>query len=223
MISRNLLSLLGIEPRIVHSAGKVKGKITLRTGPEEKKKKYNSTLSLTSALDASGWSTPRPCRFTAGKESQYPLYRRLNESKGRCGRVRKISSRTDIRFPDLPARSESLYRLSYPAHSPVQLLFWPPPRGCNWINYQQIGGHNCGLLRKVLDVTVITWQRDKTKNGLSIRMPGCLHHSVHSSPYFLQAKWEVLTCCNQIFIFPSEWQILKAKKKKNSIWTCSLI
>jgi len=31
------------------------------------------------------------------------------------GRVRKISPPTGIRFPDRPARSESLYRLSYPS------------------------------------------------------------------------------------------------------------
>ena len=29
---------------------------------------YNSTLSLTSALDGGGWSTPRPGRFTPEKE-----------------------------------------------------------------------------------------------------------------------------------------------------------
>ena len=28
---------------------------------------YTSTLSLTSALDGGGWSTPRPGRFTPGK------------------------------------------------------------------------------------------------------------------------------------------------------------
>jgi len=30
--------------------------------------RYNSTLSLTSALDGSGLSTPRPGRFTPGKD-----------------------------------------------------------------------------------------------------------------------------------------------------------
>jgi len=33
---------------------------------------------------------------------------------GPLGRVRKTSPTTGIRFPDRPARSESLYRLSYP-------------------------------------------------------------------------------------------------------------
>ena len=28
---------------------------------------YSSTLSITSALDGGGWSTPRPDRFTPGK------------------------------------------------------------------------------------------------------------------------------------------------------------
>jgi hypothetical protein len=43
----------------------------------EGKHRYSSTLTLTSALDGSGWSTPRPNRFTSGKEKRYPLYRRL--------------------------------------------------------------------------------------------------------------------------------------------------
>jgi hypothetical protein len=38
-----------------------------------------------------GWSTPRPGRFTLGKEVRYPLYRRLGGPQGRSGRVRKIS------------------------------------------------------------------------------------------------------------------------------------
>jgi hypothetical protein len=65
-----------------------------------------------------GWVvnvTPRPGRFTPGK-TRYPLYRRLGGPQGRSGRVQKISPPTEIRSPDRPARSESLYRLSYRAH-----------------------------------------------------------------------------------------------------------
>ena len=51
---------------------------------------YRSTLSLTSALDGSGWSTPRPGRCTPGK-TRYPLYGRLGGPQDRSGRVRKIS------------------------------------------------------------------------------------------------------------------------------------
>ena len=43
-----------------------------RTGHEnlEGEQRYSSTLSLTSALDGGGWSTPRPGRFTPG---QHPV------------------------------------------------------------------------------------------------------------------------------------------------------
>jgi hypothetical protein len=45
------------------------GKALPRTGHEgpEGEYRYSSTLSLTSALDGSGWSTPRPGRFTPRK------------------------------------------------------------------------------------------------------------------------------------------------------------
>ena len=54
-------------------------------------KRYSSTLSLTSALDGGGWLTPRPGRFTPGKDTRYPLYRRMGGPQGRSGRVRKTS------------------------------------------------------------------------------------------------------------------------------------
>jgi len=52
-------------------------------------------------------ATPRPL-FTLGK-----LCRRLGGTHGWSGRVRKISPPDGIRSSDRPARSESLYRLSY--------------------------------------------------------------------------------------------------------------
>ena len=55
-----------------------------------------------------------PAALPPGK-TRYPLYRRLGGPQGRSGRVRKISPPTGIRSPDSPARSQSLYRLRYPA------------------------------------------------------------------------------------------------------------
>jgi len=48
----------------------VKGKFHLRTGHEgpEGEWSFGSTISLTSVIDVSGWSTPRPCRFAPGKD-----------------------------------------------------------------------------------------------------------------------------------------------------------
>jgi hypothetical protein len=70
-----------------------KGKVHPRTGHEgsEGEYRYSSTLSLTSTLDGGGWSTPRPGRFTTGKETRYPLYRKLGTPQGRSERVWKIS------------------------------------------------------------------------------------------------------------------------------------
>jgi hypothetical protein len=47
-----------------------KGKDHPRTGHEgpEGGYRYSSTLSLTSALDRGGWSTPRPGRFNHGND-----------------------------------------------------------------------------------------------------------------------------------------------------------
>ena len=98
----------------IHNKGKNKARP--RTGHEspEGEQMYSSSLSSTSALDA-GWRlTPRPGRFTPGKETRYPLYGELVDPQGRSGRVQKISPQIGIRLPDRPPRSESLYRLSYP-------------------------------------------------------------------------------------------------------------
>jgi len=61
-------------------------------------------------------SKSRPGRSLPPGKTRYPLYRRLGGPQGRSGQVRKISPPTEIRSPDRPARSKSLYRLSYPAH-----------------------------------------------------------------------------------------------------------
>jgi len=53
---------------------------------------YISTLSLTSALDGGGWSTPHPGRFTPGKETRYALYWRLGGSQRWPERVGKMSA-----------------------------------------------------------------------------------------------------------------------------------
>ena len=61
-------------------------------------------------------SASRPGRPLPPGKNRYPLCRRLGEPQGRSGQVRKISPPTGIRFPARPARSQSLYPLSYPAH-----------------------------------------------------------------------------------------------------------
>jgi len=64
-----------VEPSLnsyINTAGlyHLEGKVHTRTGYEDPygEKRYNSALSLTSALDGGGWTTPRPGRYTPGKD-----------------------------------------------------------------------------------------------------------------------------------------------------------
>ena len=58
----------------------------------------SSTISLTSPLDGDPWITPRRGRFTPGKKTGYPLYRKLGGPRGRPGLVRKISPTPGVFF-----------------------------------------------------------------------------------------------------------------------------
>jgi hypothetical protein len=71
----------------------VKGKGHPRTGHEGPEEEYRCSciLSLTSALDAGGWSTPRPGRFTPGNDP-VPIVQEAGWApQGRFRQVRKIS------------------------------------------------------------------------------------------------------------------------------------
>jgi hypothetical protein len=85
--------------------------ITGHEGPEVYR--YSSTLSFNSTLDGVGGQCHAPVAVPPGR-TRYQLFWRLGGPQGRSGRVRKISPPTGIRYPDRPARSESLPRLSYP-------------------------------------------------------------------------------------------------------------
>jgi len=61
------------------------------------------------------WSAARSGRTLPPERTQYPLYRRLGWPQGRSGRAENLAP-TGIQSPDRPARSQSLYRLTYSAH-----------------------------------------------------------------------------------------------------------
>jgi len=86
-----------------------KGKGHPRTGHEgpEGKQRYSDTLSLTSALDGVGWSTPRPGRFTPGKDP-LPTVQEAGWAPGLDWTGVENLAPTGIRSPDRPARGESL-------------------------------------------------------------------------------------------------------------------
>ena len=59
---------------------------TVLEGPEGEYR-YNSALSLTSALDGGEWLTPHPGRSTPGKETRYSQHTWVGGPQGRSGRV----------------------------------------------------------------------------------------------------------------------------------------
>ena len=73
---------------------------------------YSSTLSLTPALGGGGLSTPRPCRFTPGKDP-VPIVQEAGWAPGQVWTGVENLAQTGMRSPDRPAHRESLYRLSY--------------------------------------------------------------------------------------------------------------
>ena len=85
--------------------GKGKDKIHPNTGHGEQR--YTSTFSLTSALDVKGCSTPRPGRFTPGKE-KVPIVQEAGWAPGPCWTGTENLASTGIRSPDRPAHSQSL-------------------------------------------------------------------------------------------------------------------
>jgi hypothetical protein len=84
--------------------GTGKTKIHPRRGHEgpDVEYRYKSTLSLTSALVGSGWSTPRPLNHPW--KTRYPLYRRLGGPRGTVwtGAENLASHRDSISGPSSP-------------------------------------------------------------------------------------------------------------------------
>jgi hypothetical protein len=80
---------------------------------------FISTLSLTSLLDWSWWLTSRPGRFTSlhpGKETWYPLYRRLVGPRGRSERVWKIWPLQGFDPRTVQPVASRLTEYAFPAH-----------------------------------------------------------------------------------------------------------
>ena len=70
---------------------------------------------MTAALEGGEWSAARPSRTLPPGKTRCPFYRGLGGPQGRSGRAENLVP-TEIRSPDRPVRSQSLYRLSYRVH-----------------------------------------------------------------------------------------------------------
>jgi len=81
---------------------------------------------MTSALDVVGGERHAPAAFTPGKDP-VPIVQEAGWAPGPVWLGAENLAPTGIRSPDLPARSESLYRLRYagPSWTRSYLIFLP--------------------------------------------------------------------------------------------------
>jgi hypothetical protein len=125
---------------ILRKTKKVKLSHTRHAG-DKRERRYSSNSFVTSALDGGEWSASRPGRvLPPGKYSRYPLTRRQGGPHRRSGHRLEEKSfisaghRTIIARPDTiltelpgsyssykqyPTAGQTLYWLSYPAHTQV--------------------------------------------------------------------------------------------------------
>jgi hypothetical protein len=120
---------------------------------------------MTTALEGSEGSASRPGRTLPPGKIRYPLYRRLGGPQGRSGQVRKISPPTGIRSPDHPTRSQSLYQLSYRAHTGNSAL--EEIAVCLFTFYD--GGSRFSLYRNVTNIYESTRRHFVTLNPVGIQ------------------------------------------------------
>jgi len=69
---------------------------------------------MTAALEGGEWSTTRPDRTLPPRKDAVPILQEAGWAPGPVWKGGKSRPRRDS-FPDRPARSQSLYRLSYRA------------------------------------------------------------------------------------------------------------
>ena len=76
---------------------------------------------MTAALEGGEWSAARPGRTLPPGKTQYLFYRRLGWPQGRSERAENLVP-TGIRSRTVQHVAQSLYRLSYQAHTMLVIL-----------------------------------------------------------------------------------------------------
>ena len=135
---------------------------TVHEGPE-----WNRRLYSFFNLDArwGEWLTPRLGRFTPGKETLYPLYRRLDGLQDRSGRVQKMSPqlgfdpRTVQPVASHYAGNQYLYRLETCLKRKHSLFVW----------------FTCNQILLSCSRMIFTHGEQRATEGLTVR-PHCKQH-----------------------------------------------
>jgi len=77
---------------------------------------------MTAALEGGEWSAARPSRTLPLEKTRYPFYRRLGGPHGRSGQAENLVP-TGIRSHTVQPAAQSLYRLSYQAHTRHNIFY----------------------------------------------------------------------------------------------------
>jgi hypothetical protein len=142
---------------------------------------------MATTLEGGEWSASRPNHTLPPGKTRYPLYRRLGGPQSRSGKVRKISPPTGIRSPDRPARSQSLYRLSYLAH-------WLLKRFRTNMHGEEQNEHQSLVMDDL---------KEKVQNALILQNRRfTISHSMPRALIYILTMWrsslmQVPTCCNR--------------------------
>jgi hypothetical protein len=108
---------------------------------------YISTLSLTSALDGVGWSTPRPGHFTIGNETWYSCMRGLVSPRaGLDGCGKSHLYRDSISGPSSPYQ--------------IALVFWGAVRKSAWTILREASKH-CEVAVDSAWFEIYTWYKKR--------------------------------------------------------------
>jgi hypothetical protein len=128
-----------------------------------------------------GWGVS----FLPPENNRYPVYRRLGGPQGRSEQVRNNLAHTGIRSPDRPVRSQSLYRLSYPAYNRFETcpLFSGSQDG-NWGVGRRWSLQLCNFVRLTADRREERWRL--VDRVLFQVVANC---SLQPRPHWLTSAW----------------------------------
>ena len=129
------------------------GKVQVQATKAQRGSRYSNTLSLTSV---SGWSMPRPDRFTPGKDS-VPIVEEGGCAPGPVWKGAENLAPTGIRSPDHSSRSELLKRLHYPTHVDITVFFENLSTKLKFLSH---------LTRTRQEQRVLSWRLMQTNNNI---------------------------------------------------------
>jgi hypothetical protein len=105
--------------RLYRAKGKGKIHSIIRNEGSEEERRYSSSLSLTSALDGDGWSTPRPGRFTPENVSELRGVKTLIARKEAWSGLSKYATQHQLRINSLKVKVKKIhYRPGQPLRVP---------------------------------------------------------------------------------------------------------